>query len=115
MTELVSAAAGTADVGIHPLPAVNRQTRYALPNKLFEYAMAGLAVCVSDAPEMRRVVEQHRLGVTFADAEPATIASAVNSLTSERIALFKQNALRAAKQLSWDVEKERLLEVYSSI
>jgi glycosyltransferase involved in cell wall biosynthesis len=115
MTELVSAAANTADVGIHPLPAVNRQTRYALPNKLFEYAMAGLAVCVSGAPEMRGVVEQYDLGVTFADAEPGTIARAVNSLTSASVASFKHNALRAAHTLSWDVEKHRLLEVYARL
>jgi glycosyltransferase involved in cell wall biosynthesis len=112
MTELVRAAAGTADVGIHPLPAVNRQTRYALPNKLFEYAMAGLALCVSGAPEMRRVVEEHGLGVTFPDAEPETIAGAVNALRPDTIARYKENALRAAHELSWDVEHRRLLSVY---
>jgi glycosyltransferase involved in cell wall biosynthesis len=115
MTELVAAAASTADVGIHPLPAVNRQTRYALPNKLFEYAMAGLALCVSGAPEMRRVVEQHDLGVTFPDAEPETIADIVNALLPETIARYKQNALAAAHDLSWDVEKARLLEVYAGL
>jgi glycosyltransferase involved in cell wall biosynthesis len=111
MTEMVKAAA-SADVGIHPLPAVNRQTRYALPNKVFEYAMAGLALCVSGAPEMRRVVDDHSLGVTFPDADPATIAAAVNSLTREAIAGYKRNSLAAAGQLSWDVEQGRLLELY---
>jgi len=114
MTELVSAAS-TADVGIHPLPAVNRQTRFALPNKLFEYAMAGLALCVSGAPEMRGVVERYDLGTTFADAEPETIAGTVNSLLPDSIARYKQNALRAAHELSWDVEQNRLLEVYAAL
>ncbi|MBV9410820.1 MAG: glycosyltransferase family 4 protein [Acidimicrobiia bacterium] len=114
MTELV-AAASTADVGIHPLPAVNRQTRYALPNKLFEYAMAGLALCVSGAPEMRRLVDDYGLGVTFADAEPVTIAQAVNSMKRDDIEEYKRHSLAAAKDLSWDVEKDRLLEIYAKL
>jgi glycosyltransferase involved in cell wall biosynthesis len=114
MTELVTAAS-TADVGIHPLPVVNRQTRYALPNKLFEYVMAGLAVCVSGAPEMKRVVDEHRLGVTFPNAEPATIADALNSMTREAIASYKRRSLEAARELSWDAEQARLLELYERL
>jgi glycogen synthase len=114
MTEMVTAAS-TADIGIHPLPAVNRQTRYALPNKLFEYAMAGLALCVSGAPEMKRVVDEHALGVTFPDAEPATIAAAVNSLDRVSIATYKRNALAAARVLSWEQEQTKLLEIYERL
>ena len=114
MTDLVIAAS-TADVGIHPLPAVNRQTKYALPNKLFEYTMAGLALCVSGAPEMRRLVDRYGLGVTFPESEPEAIAKAVNSLTGDAICAYKRNAIDAAPELSWDVEQRRLIALYARL
>lgn len=114
MTDLV-AAASSADVGIHPLPAVNRQTRYALPNKLFEYVMAGLALCVSGAPEMKAIVEKHGVGVTFPDSEPATIAAVVNSLNRDSIASYKRRSLEAARRLNWEAERVGLLELYERL
>jgi glycosyltransferase involved in cell wall biosynthesis len=114
MTEMVTSASA-ADVGIMALPEVNRQTRYALPNKLFEYMMAGLAVCTSAAPEMKSVIDRYGVGVTFEDAEPESIAKAVNDLTRDAIARHKRRSLEAAKTLNWDAEQARLLAIYERL
>lgn len=114
MTELV-AAANRADIGIHPIPASNHQTRYALPNKLFEYLMAGLAVVVTDAPEMGRIVREHGCGTLIADPSPATIADAVNQLRREEVERFKHAALEAAATLNWEHEQTRLLSAYDAL
>ena len=37
--------------------------KYSLPNKFFEYAMAGLPILVNDLPEMRKLVEKYECGV----------------------------------------------------
>lgn len=112
--EMVRAAHG-ADVGIHALPAVSRQTRFALPNKLFEYMMAGLAVCVTDAPEMARVVAEHGTGVLLANVEPSTIAAAMHSLDAAAVNDFKRRSIEAAKVLNWDAERDRLAAIYDRV
>ena len=55
MTELVRAAKDF-DVGFFALPGSSRHNELALPNKFFEYVTAGLAVCISELPEMARLV-----------------------------------------------------------
>ena len=44
MTSLVQEAAGF-DIGLFALPRSSRHNELALPNKFFEYIMAGLATC----------------------------------------------------------------------
>jgi glycosyltransferase involved in cell wall biosynthesis len=114
MLELV-ALANQSDVGIHPIPVANQQTNLCLPNKFFEYVMAGLAVCVSDAREMAQLTHNYDVGVTFESSDAGSIANAVNSLTPARVEAFKRSALEAAKELNWEHEKLKLLDVYRSL
>jgi len=52
-----------ADVGVCLVQDVSLSDRLCLPNKLFEYAFAGLAVLASDLPEIKRVVHKFSLGI----------------------------------------------------
>lgn len=106
---VVSAAAG-ADVGIFFYPGDSRQVRHALPNKVFEYVMAGLALCISNQPDMAKVVSSHDLGVLIGGDHPEDIAAAIHSLSPRDIATRQERSLAAAKQLCWEVEREVLLE-----
>jgi glycosyltransferase involved in cell wall biosynthesis len=108
-------AAASADVGIHPIPLTNRQAPYCLPDKIFGYTMAGLALCVSDLPELRRVVEDYGLGITMDASSPEAIARAVNSLDGSRISAFRKAARRARVDLNWQVEQVRLLSIYDDL
>lgn len=110
--EVVKAANATADAGIHPMPSLTNQTRFALPNKLFEYTMAGLAVCVVRGSEMARVVTDHGNGVLLPACRPDAIADTVNGLEATAVSRLKQASLAAAVELSWESEQKRLTELY---
>ena len=112
MTALVREAA-PFDVGFFALPGHSRHNEFALPNKFFEYVMAGLALCITDLPEMARLIREYDLGVTIAAVEPKAIAAAVNTLDPDRIDRFKRNAVCAARELCWERESERLVGAYS--
>ena len=111
MTSLVEAARHF-DIGILALPGYSRQNMFALPNKLFEYTMAGLALCMSDLPEMAGLISKHGLGITVADNAPSSIASAINSLDRHAIDAYKRNSIAAARGLSWDSVSGDLIEAY---
>lgn len=108
MTDLIRRAQ-ESDVGLFALPSSSAQNVYALPNKIFEYVMAGLALCVTDLPEMASVVQGYGLGHLMASAEPGVIAAAVNAFTRESIVRFKRRALEAAQVLNWEAEGKLLL------
>jgi glycosyltransferase involved in cell wall biosynthesis len=97
------------DVGLFALPGHSRHNQFALPNKLFEYIMAGLAVCVSDLPEMARIVRDYDLGALIRAVDPDAIAAAVNGLDRAGIDRCKMRALEAARHLNWEVEGARFV------
>lgn len=108
MTEMVARANGF-DVGLFALPDHSLQNLYVLPNKFFEYTMAGLALCVSDLPEMTRLLRQYDLGTLIPAVTPEAIAAAINSLDRAGIDRFKHNALAAARELNWQAEGGELV------
>ncbi|HWA21451.1 MAG TPA: glycosyltransferase [Caulobacterales bacterium] len=114
MTQLVSAAA-IFDIGLMALPGHSAHNRFALPNKVFEYMMAGLALCVSDLPSMRSVVEGAGAGVLIPDVSAETISQTINSLTRGAIDGYKQAALRAANTYNWEQEGRRLLRALTRL
>ncbi|RYE29959.1 MAG: glycosyltransferase [Hyphomicrobiales bacterium] len=107
MIDLVQEAA-RFDVGLFALPGHSKQNVYVLPNKFFEYTMAGLALCVSDLPEMSALLRQHDLGRLIPDVTPQAIAVAINGFDRAAIDRHKLNALEAAKVLNWEAEADRL-------
>jgi glycosyltransferase involved in cell wall biosynthesis len=114
LTELI-AAANHSDIGFFASADYSPQKMFTAPNKLFEYLMAGLALCVSDLPEMRAVVAQHDLGRMFGSLEPRAIADAINGFTRESIAHHKRQSLAAARVLCWESEREPLMRAYEEI
>lgn len=103
------------DMGIHLLKAVNLNHLYALPNKLFDFMMAGLGVAIFPLPEMAGVVEEHRIGVVSSKPSIRSMATALNNLSAGQIDEFKKNSLSLAKTLNGDVEMAKLMDVYARL
>ena len=114
MKDLVRQAA-PFDVGLFALPGHSSHNDFALPNKFFEYAMAGLALCISDLPEMSNLVRQYDLGTTFKEVTPEAIADAINGLDRVAIDHYKRQALAAARELCWEHEGQRLMAAYTAL
>jgi len=114
MTALVREAAAY-DIGFFALPGSSRHNEFALPNKFFEYIMAGLALCLTELPEMARLLREYKLGVTFRSVELVAIATAINALDPANIDRYKRNALAAARELCWERESERLIKAYEAL
>lgn len=107
MIELVREATHF-DVGLFALPGHSQQNVHVLPNKFFEYTMAGLALCVSDLPEMTALLRQYELGRLIPRVTPEAIAAAINGFDRAGIDACKAHALEAAKALNWEAEADRL-------
>ncbi len=114
--ELVMMAA-TAEVGVIPLEDVCLNHRYSLPNKLFQYLMAGLPIAAVGHPEIQRVIDEYGVGVTFPVPTPHSIAAAVEALLAaptER-ALMRERTLRASSELCWEREEQKLVELVDGL
>lgn len=117
VTELVESAS-RCDIGLNPFVNVCKNTEFALPNKFFEYMMAGLAVASSDLVEMRRLTRELQVGVLFKDLGPRTIADTLNALVADDAALerCRRNAYEAARtRFNWETERERFVAFFAKV
>jgi glycosyltransferase involved in cell wall biosynthesis len=106
-----------ADLGVATIEALNESKRFATPNKLFEYLMAGLPVVASDLPEIRRIMERAQAGRLIDSVDPATIAAAIRAVVEspdyERYR--RQSRAAALERYNWDVEARHLLALYAQV
>lgn len=110
--------AAASHVGLNPFPAAALNTQYALPNKFFEYMMAGLAVVSSDLVELRRLTTALDIGVLFRALEPRAMAEDLEALVADgpRLEAQRQRAYQHAREtLHWEVEEERLAALYAGV
>lgn len=88
------------DVGVHVLPPVNFNNRWALPNKIFDYVQARLGVIVGPSPEMAEYVERYGIGAVSRDFTAEALTELIDTLTPERVDGFKAAAHEHARELS---------------
>lgn len=100
------------DVGLFLIPPVNLSYAMALPNKFFEFIMAGLAVAIGPSPAMAGIVRQHDLGIVADSFGPADLATCLNRLGHQDIDAMKRRSLAAAEVLNADIEMDKLLSIY---
>lgn len=87
------------DVGIFVCPPTTFNLLHALPNKLFEFVQARLAVVVGPSPEMARVVTEHGVGLVAPGFSVEETARALAGLRPESVAVFKASSHAAAEEL----------------
>jgi glycosyltransferase involved in cell wall biosynthesis len=106
-----------ADIGLTLDKPSNLNYRFSLPNKVFDYIHANTPVICTDLPEVRKVVEGHKVGIVLEEFTPKTLAAAIEELKSDpkRLEKLRQNCQRAAQQESWEGECETLRKIYPKV
>jgi glycosyltransferase involved in cell wall biosynthesis len=107
----------TADAGISLDKNTNLNYLYSLPNKLFDYISAGIAIIAGDLPEVSKIVTENRCGIIIDSISPATISEALSELRDNKAMLedLKKNAIEASESLNWENESRTVAEFYSLI
>jgi glycosyltransferase involved in cell wall biosynthesis len=109
----------SADIGLNVAsPDYSLNVRYFLPNKLFEYLLAGVPVLSSSLEAMVEVINTNDVGQIFPSLEPEDIGNAINRMLADPAGLARQrsHALEASRnEFYWEKESAKLLDLYQSI
>lgn len=103
----------SADVGIALIENICLSYYYCMPNKLYEYYLAGIPSIVSNFPDMASFVEAEECGWAV-DVDAAAFKDFINQLTMEEVGEMKDH-IQQADKVSWSTEEKKLLAPYINI
>jgi glycosyltransferase involved in cell wall biosynthesis/ubiquinone/menaquinone biosynthesis C-methylase UbiE len=111
-SDVVAAIRGSS-FGLMLIQPTCRSYELTLPNKLFEYAAAGLPMLASDLAVIGPLVRSEGLGEVVPAADVDQIAEAVRRLTDETVNGERRERVRQfAARETWDSERAKLERVY---
>ncbi len=109
----------SADIGLTIFsPTYSLSIRYTLPNKLFEYLMAGLPVLSLELDAIADVLRCYEVGHVLTSLDPTEIGRGINTTLQDEKALAQMhsNALKVAEnEFNWEKEREHLVSLYRKV
>lgn len=102
----------SADIGISLIENTCLSYYYCLPNKLFEYSMAGLPVIVSAMKEMADAVKEFDFGVVLSEYSISAVNEAIDHLADYDLSPYSRNAHQFAIANAWEEQEKVMLEGY---
>lgn len=100
-----------ANIGLSLEEDMGLNYRYSLPNKIFDYIHAGVPVIVSDLPEMKKLVEKYKVGQVLLQRTPESLAKLIKEVEQNDYVSSLENT---SKELNWNQEKGKLIELVNS-
>ncbi len=97
-SRLIEVGAGY-DLGLVLYEPRNRNVRYCMPNKLFEYVQSRLAVVCGPIDDAARLVTQHGFGIVVPHTAPSVVADHLNRLERADVDAMRAAAHAAASVL----------------
>jgi len=109
----------SADIGLIVYsPDQSLNVKMCLPNKLFEYLMAGLPVLATPLDAVADILRTYNVGRIVPSLKPADVGVAISEMLKDRDALasMRRNALEAVQHdLNWEKESLQLIRFYQDI
>ena len=97
-------------------PTVNDMNSF--PIKMFEYMASELPVIASNFPVYKDIVEGNKCGICVDPLKPEEIASAIDFIVTNSEQAFemgKNGKMAVNEKYNWDIEKDKLFDMYSEI
>jgi len=113
-TELISTSA-QGDLGVVLFEASSLNYAAALPNKFFEYMMAGLPILCSNIETFAYYIDKYKCGLCVDPDDIQTLSQVITGMLmdEDRLKVWKANSLRAAEELNWENEQKKLIQIYA--
>lgn len=105
----------SADYGLSLIENTCLSYYYCMPNKMFEYAMAGVPVICSNMIEMASYVNQNNVGFVLRDFTSQSLVNCINELPNNITDSFYENCKMASKRYCWESQESKLVACYRQL
>ena len=99
----------SADIGLALIRPMGISYKYALPNKLFEYAICGIPCLSSKLPNMKKYIDRYELGI-YVNNNLSEQINAINQLMlpDNQKKYFKK---RFNPELIWEFQEKKFINI----
>ncbi len=105
----------SADIGMNLIEPISQSYRLALPNKMFEYIMAGIPQLATDLPAMKQIMNKYNVGELVPESlDTDSIIYAIKKIQFNKMPLAK-NCLSAAKSLNYNKQSEKIIKMFEQV
>ncbi|WP_102400024.1 glycosyltransferase family 4 protein [Haloimpatiens massiliensis] len=107
----------SADLGMSMIMNICLSYYYSLPNKMFEYIQSEIPVICSNYPDMSEIISKYNVGEVANADSYNDIAESINKILSDEdiCQIYKNNCKLAKKQLNWEEESKKLINLYNEL
>ena len=102
----------SADIGVSLIENTCLSYYYCLPNKFFEYAMAGLPVIVSNVIELSKMVNFAGNGVVSDCTDEHCFGESIDKILRLDLVELGIRSRQIAEQYCWNVQEVKILKIY---
>ena len=96
------------DLGFFYVEPTTVNLQYCLPNKLFEFIQARLAVLIGPSPEMMKIVEEHDIGFISKEFSLKSMKELLSTIKLSDIDNAKSKSEIAAKELCFENQIKKI-------
>jgi glycosyltransferase involved in cell wall biosynthesis len=106
----------SADVGIfYSNTSWSLSYQYSLPNKFFEYLVAGLPIAFSEVFELTSNIIKEKECGWILSKNIKELKHFINSINVENIAIKQSNVNNYNKTFDWEIEAKEYLKIYKLV
>ncbi|MFN6358183.1 MAG: glycosyltransferase [Bacteroidota bacterium] len=103
-----------ADIGIHIIKNTCLNHYFCLPNKIFEYLLAGIPFIVSNFPELTKLAKETGGGWTC-EPEETSLRDLIRKLTLKDLNSKRDNIKKNISKFGWDLEELKYISIYQRL
>lgn len=105
----------SADFGIVSVEPITKSYEYAMPNKLFELAFAGVPIIISDLPDASALVRKYKLGFVFKNRDIYGLKDCIRWVKKGMHDKDEQLFTEFYSTYSWEAQEKKLKFIFEGL
>ncbi|MCS4458300.1 glycosyltransferase [Clostridium botulinum] len=107
-----------ADFLVYLGKSVVKNMELTIPNKFFDYIMAGKPMIISDLYSLTKIIKQNNIGIVLDTKNKfSQLGNQVNEFVNNNnnIEIIKQNIRNIQKKYCWEEQEKKLIQMYNNL
>ena len=105
----------SADIGLSLIENTSLSYYYCMPNKVFEYWMAGIPTIITDLYELKKLVISNQVGWVMEHETPEALLKIIADMKPDECRKYTENTRKVALKYNWENQEKKMINTYQKM